>query len=694
MPPQPPVVRLVVPASVTVGKSFTADATGTVDGSGGGGLRTFRFDFGDGTIESSPNPIAVHAYTELDTYTVTVTVTNKKKRVGTTMGSVHVVAAAPVPEPVPPPGPEPDPQPEPEPQPQPVPEPSPPPPPPPQPPPSAGGVLSVKVMIDGQPAVMLSQVNATDCGIFVAPTFTQHCFKATDSRLPNYAVYFRPDVGGARFEVVFEYGGLLAAQITNGLPGVVTMSPHAVEILKDGVVQATVRPKTVLTPTGTPIDGHGWNQRWRWQSAVRPIVRTLADLIASQIVLPYDFTQPKVQQQTTSNQPALAIGDMASGKGFARNMGTVAERPDIGAVTGWLASFLAGSAINEATVRAQADVAAGTVPWVWRDRAGSGAPVSVYAYPSIVGHVNNKGDVANYIQQVGNTTASTGSYGWTVDSAHQPAALAVMCALTDDPYYLEGLQFQVAWNFAWTRNKRWSTLGGKDRPWQDGQVRGHAYSLRTMTDAWLLTPANAPSWLNPKVHYQELLEDTAVVYEHRTITLPQQAGTADPKQIMMHSFSGTSENKTTWNQFVLSCYASRCALLGIAGWQALAEWYYEYVHALCGGASGWDKRYPANYRLWVGFADPKNTGNLTAQAGAANWGALYAAQGLPAPMDANIQIDPTSGSPRRDWYYISMEMTACEMAVRLGLAQAAAPAAWLRSQAVALGFVPAKWAVG
>lgn len=108
MPPQPPTARLTVPTSVLVGELFTADASASVDGPGGGGLRKFVFDFGDGTVETSSNAIASHTYTDPDTYPVTVTVWNKKGRSAISAPiSVQALTEAPPPPPPPPPPPDP-----------------------------------------------------------------------------------------------------------------------------------------------------------------------------------------------------------------------------------------------------------------------------------------------------------------------------------------------------------------------------------------------------------------------------------------------------------------------------------------------------------------------------------------------------------------------------------------------------------
>jgi len=74
------------------------DASGSVDGPGGGGITKYHYNFGDGTTETSPNASATHAYHDLEgqPFLCRVTVTNKKGRSDTSPPvSVEVVAEQP-----------------------------------------------------------------------------------------------------------------------------------------------------------------------------------------------------------------------------------------------------------------------------------------------------------------------------------------------------------------------------------------------------------------------------------------------------------------------------------------------------------------------------------------------------------------------------------------------------------------------
>ena len=94
MPPKPPTGTLSAPPSVRLGQTFTVDASGSVDGPGGGGITKYHYNFGDGTTETSPNARATHSYHDLEgqPFMCRVTVTNKKGRSDTSPPvSVEVV---------------------------------------------------------------------------------------------------------------------------------------------------------------------------------------------------------------------------------------------------------------------------------------------------------------------------------------------------------------------------------------------------------------------------------------------------------------------------------------------------------------------------------------------------------------------------------------------------------------------------
>lgn len=89
-----PTARLVLPVSATVGASVLADGAQSVDGPGGGGIRVFAFDMGDGVTQVGKNQICNHVYAAPGSYIVELTVTNKRGLKDTIQQTLAVMAAS------------------------------------------------------------------------------------------------------------------------------------------------------------------------------------------------------------------------------------------------------------------------------------------------------------------------------------------------------------------------------------------------------------------------------------------------------------------------------------------------------------------------------------------------------------------------------------------------------------------------
>lgn len=138
----------------------------------------------------------------------------------------------------------------------------------------AGNLTAEITFPGGSPVagtLVFDQSAGTDLGNYVAPTagFTQKCIRATNGSLANFMVDFRPDVSGGRVEVVFWNGQMdpvgltVASGFTRDLP------PYTVTIKQGGV--------SIYTAS---IPYHTWGCRWRYQSAVRPEIRSAAQVFS------------------------------------------------------------------------------------------------------------------------------------------------------------------------------------------------------------------------------------------------------------------------------------------------------------------------------------------------------------------------------------------------------------------------------
>jgi hypothetical protein len=138
----------------------------------------------------------------------------------------------------------------------------------------------------------------------------------------------------------------------------------------------------------------------------------------------------------------------------------------------------------------------------FRDK-NTGRPVSLLDYPymTIAGHVgdtvNPATKKAEAFPACATTTACTTPY--THDASHQPALAYLPYLVTGDYYYLEELQFWAMWNQFETNPGYRQNIKGL---LSSEQVRGQAWSLRTLAEAAYITPDND----RLKSHFTQILE--------------------------------------------------------------------------------------------------------------------------------------------------------------------------------------------
>ena len=152
---------------------------------------------------------------------------------------------------------------------------------------AAGVPLRAVVTIDGR-SFEHREESGRDLGNFVSTigNFTQRCVRADAADSP-LTVFFRPDLAGDRTEVVFELGGVFAQPHPN-------LGAYTASIFRGEQLLATVD-----VPANYNLS------RWRWQSAPRPVVGNIDQLIAQGLLPPYDRSAARVvaQPETSAGQP-------------------------------------------------------------------------------------------------------------------------------------------------------------------------------------------------------------------------------------------------------------------------------------------------------------------------------------------------------------------------------------------------------
>jgi len=182
-----------------------------------------------------------------------------------------------------------------------------------------------------------------------------------------------------------------------------------------------------------------------------------------------------------SNLPINGI----MGTGFIEeNFPKTGGRPDIGPLPRWAVRYLLSNDQRAKKVTLGTGEQAGSFPIHLRDKA-TGLPISLKTYPSLSTHPNiiknGEGTLAQCTDDC--------EVPYKPDTAHQPSVAFVPYLMTGDHYFLEELIFWTMWNPLYTAPKNHGFSQGL---LNFQQVRGQAWSMRTLTQAALFTPDNYP----------------------------------------------------------------------------------------------------------------------------------------------------------------------------------------------------------
>lgn len=336
---------------------------------------------------------------------------------------------------------------------------------------------------------------------------------------------------------------------------------------------ATVSGGALAVPVTIEVPAHWWGARWRWQSAPRPIVRKLADLVAMKAVLPLD---PAMRLGTPNIGTARPWrGPMDTG-GLEIGMPTTGDRNDIGLTTEWQAQALLGNAATAVTMLAGAE-ATGTMTFWVRD-AATGNFVDATTHP----YVAFTDTIGGYGIPSGAVPPGSAIY-FLLDQSHMPSAAFVPWLLTDDPYFLEGAQAQAQYAFMcenYGRNNRKLPCMATT-----AQPRAWGWALRELFRMAAFAPANPPSWLQPRTYWQKVLQDS-LTYAQRFLAANVSPCTTVFKLIPMTS---------SFQPFMLGYVAITLAWARWSGkfpeWDQVVEYATAPHLAMTSPDSGWDRRF-------------------------------------------------------------------------------------------------------
>jgi hypothetical protein len=445
--------------------------------------------------------------------------------------------------------------------------------------------LSVRLDFGGGNVATFSGSDAVDKGDYVGEFVRQKSYLCTNPSFPDWRVWFRSDADasgnrltapspGWRDEIIVEYG-----RSTSGTPAH-RLSSYVATIRKNGAI---------VHEANVPM--HFWFARWRYQSSPRRVVRTPATLVARNW-LP-SFGTAGMFGGTGAGYTVSWPGPMgtparpAPDAPFDPTMGNPGDHEQIGYLTESAASYaLFGGSGNLTTVLTEGEW---TGNWCicYRDDATGAMP----SFRDLGSRFQSRGGAYNEI--TGALALSTvqypnfvsPDYGTGLDGSHWYPCANMAWLLTDDPFFLESLQFGVNLRLlaSYSPRKIYS-LPGVIYPASD---RGYAWSLR---DVFLLAkscPANLPTWLQPRSYWQAILDDNrtySMMYVNSPARLAKTFRTW-PRQ----------EFSATWQDAWLSAVVGMGVQMGFTDWRPIFDWSIGRQIAMTNGTSGWNKQWPVTY---------------------------------------------------------------------------------------------------
>ncbi|WP_426207697.1 hypothetical protein [Massilia sp. TWP1-3-3] len=254
---------------------------------------------------------------------------------------------------------------------------------------------------------------------------------------------------------------------------------------------------------------------WGTEPALH-IKHNTAYLIATRAVPNYDqsvkFSEARLAgweaALTSARSEPMAVG-LAN-----PYMPTTGGRDDLGIMPGWSATYLLSmdKRLKDVTL-ATADLA-GSWSAHYRDKQ-TGRPVSLADYPAmtVLGH---EADTLNVLTKKWEAfpvcASATGCATPNMhDSSHQAGFAYLPYLVTGDYYYLEELQFWAMWN-TFSSNPGYREFG--KGLFKSDQVRGQAWSMRTLAEAAYISPDTDPL----KKQLDSFLQNNIDWYNARYVT--------------------------------------------------------------------------------------------------------------------------------------------------------------------------------
>jgi len=375
----------------------------------------------------------------------------------------------------------------------------------------------------------------------------------------------------ARFAVRSYPGLAKQARVEAGIENMKTFVGGAQNFTYDVELQVAGR-KVYSQALLTHYHHARWHQLAWWDAAHEPeihIKHNTPYLIASKAVSNYDqsiapgetILADYAKQNTKDITGPMAIGPLLAA------MGTTGGRPDIGSLPSWSVNYLLSQDKRAKDLMMAAADGSGSWPIHYRDET-TGFPVR------IDNEKNKKISTHFNLSLTGPLPVPRCKDGdWdkcrtpiSPDDAHQPSIAFLPYLVTGDYYYLEELQFWAASNPLGTDPGNNGNGLGLVR-WQ--QLRGQAWSMRTLGHAAYITPDNHYM----KSYFNKQLDNNLDYYQKVFLA---------PTANAMGVYDGTAEGAyvtdgySPWQDDFLTWSFGYLSELGFTKAEPILQWKAKY----------------------------------------------------------------------------------------------------------------------
>ncbi|MGN8199932.1 hypothetical protein ACS8Y6_14710 [Salinisphaera sp. RV14] len=265
-------------------------------------------------------------------------------------------------------------------------------------------------------------------------------------------------------------------------------------------------------------------------------------------------------------------------------MGTTGAQPAIGPLPRWTSAFVVSGDRRAFNWMLANDDAAGSYGFHYRDDA-TGRPLTITNHPYVTIAALNYARTAGgqYQKDLLPACGGTCANPYVFNIAHQPSIGYVSYLVTGDFYYLEEMQFEASYDELWT-NPGYRGYAKGRLIVANPQVRGQAWTLRSISDAAFATPDGDPlkKYYTDQINY--IVSDYINTYVNQSSAHPLHV--LDGGGAIIYPLNGQSNvGIAPWQQDFFTWAVGHAAAQGVPQAQALLKWMAQFQVGLMTSAT-------------------------------------------------------------------------------------------------------------